>query len=216
MFISIMTIIVIIISHHHYYYHNNLCHNHYLVQSTRTGWKRTIFCAQMGVAGRALQPNIRIPRQRHFHYHDRQQHFSVIIIVTIIILREGTFIHRHFKEISEICCIHIYIYTLSYLQYIHRYTIHTIYTDIYIPTIYTNIYKYIQLYTNIYVKLWCATWRRGGWYHTTPHKISCETQDEGRLLLLLCISQTLCRFVYVWMWCKVLIWTGIDWTWTWT
>ena len=118
--------------------------------------------------------------------------------------------------ISEICCIHIYIYTLSYLQYIQIYTIHTIYTDIYIPTIYTDIYKYIQLYTNIYVKLWCATWRRGGWYHTTPHKISCETQDEGRLLLLLCISQTLCRFVYVWMWCKVLIWTGIDWTWPWT
>ena len=47
--------------------------------------------------------------------------------------------------ISEICCIHIYIYTLSYLQYIHRYTIHTIYTDIYIPTIYTNIYNYIQV-----------------------------------------------------------------------
>ena len=93
------------------------------------------------------------PTIRHFHNQDRQQHFSVIIIVTIIILREGTFIHRHFKEISEICCIHIYIYTLSYLQYIHRYTIHTIYTDIYIPTIYTNIYKYIQLYTNIYVKL---------------------------------------------------------------
>ena len=160
---------------------------------------------------RAARSNI-----RHFHNHDRQQHFSVIIIVTIIILREGTFIHRHFKEISEICYIHIYIYTLSYLQYIQIYTIHTIYTDIYIPTIYTDIYKYIQLYTNIYVKLWCATWRRGGWYHTTPHKISCETQDEGRLLLLLCISQTLCRFVYVWMWCKVLIWTGIDWTWPWT
>ena len=112
----------------------------------------------------------------------------------------------------------------------------------------------------IYVKLWCDTWRRGGWYHTTPHKISCQTQDEGadcdmwqscqtqdddadcdmwqscqtqdddadcdmwqscqthdegRLLLLLCISQTLCRFVYVWMWCKVLIWTGVDWTLTW-
>ena len=95
---------------------------------------------------RAARSNI-----RHFHNHDRQQHFSVIIIVTIIILREGTFIHRHFKEISEICCIHIYIYTLSYLQYIHKYTIHTIYTDIYIPTIYTDIYKYIRLYTNIYI-----------------------------------------------------------------
>ena len=93
---------------------------------------------------RAARSNI-----RHFHNHDRQQHFSVIIIVTIIILREGTFIHRHFKEISEICYIHIYIYTLSYLQYIQIYTIHTIYTDIYIPTIYTDIYKY----TNIYVKL---------------------------------------------------------------
>ena len=51
--------------------------------------------------------------------------------------------------ISEICCIHIYIYTLSYLQYIQIYTIHTIYTDIYIPTVSTDIYKYIQLYTNI-------------------------------------------------------------------
>ena len=86
------------------------------------------------------------PTIRHFHNQDRQQHFSVIIIVTIIILREGTFIHRRFKEISEICCIHIYIYTLSYLQYIHNYTIHIIYTDIYIPTIYTIIYKYIYIH----------------------------------------------------------------------
>ena len=74
------------------------------------------------------------PTIRHFHNQDRQQHFSVIIIVTIIILREGTFIHRHFKEISEICYIHTYTYTLSYLQYIQ------IYTNIYIPT-----YRYIQI-----------------------------------------------------------------------
>ena len=133
---------IIYYQHDHRDHNNNLCHNHYLVQSRRTGWRRTIFCAQMGVAGRA-------PTIRHFHNHDRQQHFSVIIIVTIIILREGTFIHRHFKEISEICYIHIYIYTLSYLQYIQIYTIHTIYTDIYIPTVSTDIYKYIQLYTNI-------------------------------------------------------------------
>ena len=58
-------------------------------------------------------------------------------------------IFQHFKEISEVCYIHIYIYTLSYLQYIQIYTIHTIYTDIYIPTVSTDIYKYIQLYTNI-------------------------------------------------------------------
>ena len=109
--------------HNHYYYHNNLCHNHYLVQSTRTGWKRTIFCAQMGVAGRALQPNIRIPRQRHFRYHDRQQHFSAL---------QG--------NLGSLLHTYIHIYTF----------IPTIYTNIYntynIPTIYTNIYNYIQKY----------------------------------------------------------------------
>ena len=103
----------------------------------------------------------RSPTIRLFPNLDRQQHFSVIIIVTIIILREGTFIHRHFKEISEICYIHIYIYTLSYLQYIHIYTIHTIYLQ-YIQ-IYTIIYKYICKVVmwcdnlkapKIYVKLW--------------------------------------------------------------
>ena len=109
------------------------------------------------------------PTIRHFHNQDRQQHFSVIIIVTIIILREGTFIHRHFKEISEICCIHIYIYTLSYLQYIHKYTIHTIYTYIYIPTIYTDIYKYIRLYTNIYIYM------KEGWLQIVNTWQSCET-----------------------------------------
>ena len=91
-----------------------------------------------GPAGREC----RAPNIRHFHNHDRQQHFSVIIIVTIIILREGTFIHRH-------TYIHIYtfiptIYTdiykyIQYVQYIQ------IYTNIYLP-----IYKYIQIYTNIY------------------------------------------------------------------
>ena len=111
----------------------------------------------------------RSPTIRHFHNQDRQQHFSVIIIVTIIILREGTFIHRYFKEISEICCIHIYIYTLSYLQYIHKYTIHTIYTDIYIPTIYTDIYKYIRLYTNIYIYM------KEGWLQIVNTWQSCET-----------------------------------------
>ena len=138
--IMIIYYLIIYYQHDHRDHNNNLCHNHCLVQSTyyifvrRWEWRR----------GGPRSPTI-----RHFHNQDRQQHFSVIIIVTIIILREGTFIHRHFKEISEICCIHIYIYTLSYLQYIHKYTIHTIYTDIYIPTIYTDIYKYIQLYTNI-------------------------------------------------------------------
>ena len=111
-----------------------------------------------GPAGREC----RAPNIRHFHNHDRQQHFSVIIIVTIIILREGTFIHRHFKEISEICYIHTYTYTLSYLQYIQIYTniyiptyryIHT-YIQIYtIPTIYTDIYKYIHTYIQIYTYL---------------------------------------------------------------
>ena len=71
--------------------------------------------------------------------------------------------------ISEICCIHIYIYTLSYLQYIHKYTIHTIYTDIYIPTIYTDIYKYIRLYTNIYIYM------KEGWLQIVNTWQSCET-----------------------------------------
>ena len=71
--------------------------------------------------------------------------------------------------ISEICCIHIYIYTLSYLQYIHKYTIHTIYTYIYIPTIYTDIYKYIRLYTNIYIYM------KEGWLQIVNTWQSCET-----------------------------------------
>ena len=122
--IMMVRIMIIDYQHDHRDHDNNLCHNHYLVQSTRTGWKRTIFLCADGSGGP------RAPTIRLFHNLDRQQHFSVIIIVTIIILREGTFIHRHFKEISEICYIHIYIYTLSYLQYIQ---------------IYTNIYNYIQV-----------------------------------------------------------------------
>ena len=107
-----------------------------------------------GPAGREC----RAPNIRHFHNHDRQQHFSVIIIVTIIILREGTFIHRH-------TYIHIYtfiptIYTdiykyIQYLQYIQIYTniynTYNIYRYIQIYTyLYTNIYKYIQIYTNLF------------------------------------------------------------------
>ena len=65
---------------------------------------------------RAARSNI-----RHFHNHDRQQHFSVIIIVTIIILRD----------------IHIYTF------------IPTIYTDIY-KYIHTYIQIYTYLHTNIY------------------------------------------------------------------
>ena len=148
-------IMIIYYQHDHRDHNNNLCHNHYLVQSTRTGWRCTIFLCADGSGG-PRSPTIRL-----FHNLDRQQHFSVIIVVTIIILREGTFIHRHFKEISEICYIHIYIYTLSYLQYIQIYTIHTIYLQyIQIYTIiYKNICKVVMWCDNlkapkIYVKLW--------------------------------------------------------------
>ena len=51
--IMMVRIMIIYYQHDHRDHNNNLCHNHYLVQSTRTGWKRTMFCAQMGVAGRA-------------------------------------------------------------------------------------------------------------------------------------------------------------------
>ena len=81
--------------------------------------------------------------------------------------------------ISEICCIHIYIYTLSYLQYIHKYTIHTIYTDIYIPTIYTDIYKYIQLYTS------CDAPHEGEVVGITPHHTKYHAKHKMKVQIVI-------------------------------
>ena len=142
--IMMVRIMIIYYQHDHRDHNNNLCHNHYLVQSTRTGWKRTMFCAQMGVA--AWRSN------QISEFQDKDTFVTMIV----------SNIFQHFKEISEVCYIHIYIYTLSYLQYIHIYTIHTIYLQ-YIQ-IYTIIYKYICKVVmwcdnlkapKIYVKLWC-------------------------------------------------------------
>ena len=89
-----------------------------ILQSTWTGWRWrcTIFVAQMGVAGRA---------GRALQPSDS---FLTLIVSSIF---QHTYIH---------------IYTFIPIIYIHKYTIHTIYTDIYIY----NIYRYLQIYTIIY------------------------------------------------------------------
>ena len=96
-----------------------------------------------GPAGREC----RAPNIRHFHNHDRQQHFSVIIIVTIIILREGTFIHRHFQgNLGNLLHTYIHIYTFIPTIYTNIYNTYNIHR--YLHTY--NIYRYIQIYTIIY------------------------------------------------------------------
>ena len=144
--IMIVRIMIIYYQHDHRDHNNNLCHNHYLVQSTRTGWQRTMFCAQMarsgreGVAGRAPTKHqnsktktLSSPCSSSYHDdHYKSSSSSMMIIInhhhrpSAWSLGLGLEIVSFDIYIQYIqYTIYIYIKYIQYIQYI-KYTIYNI------------------------------------------------------------------------------------------
>ena len=105
MIIVIINMITIVIIRWNVYFASALA---FLCVVGGLGGPHTMFVRRwQGPAGRECPgraPNIRIPRQRHFHHHVHQHHFSVIIIIIIIVTIIMIIIsHHHHHHYYHVC-----------------------------------------------------------------------------------------------------------------